>query len=252
MGLALAGLVLVLGAAPASAQSFGGMGGGPGGPGGPRRPPRDEPKRPKEEEKFTLAERPPHRGQLSSTGSFYFEVVYRSWETRIYVYDRFERPLSTRLLQAHAWLKTPDSASPVSVVFEHVPQPGDLTEQDYLAAVVDISQLVRARGQATIQVQRLPSSELPQALFNQPLVLSPLVMSMIPGPLTETDEAAIARQRTCPVSGLELGSHGPPIKVFVGNQVVYLCYRGLIPRFESRPDSYMARLSAIPTPGGIR
>jgi hypothetical protein len=180
------------------------------------------------------------------------EVVYRSWETRIYVYDRFERPVSTRTIHAQVWFQSQESSMPLSVVFEHVPQPGDLTEQDYLAAVVDISQLVRARAQATFQLWDLPSPDLPQSLFNQPLVLSPLTATVIPSPLTEADGPAIAQQRTCPVSGLELGSHGPPVKVFVGRQVAYLCYRGLIPRLESRPDSYMARLNAIPNPGGFR
>ncbi len=41
--------------------------------------------------------------------------------------------------------------------------------------------------------------------------------------LTENDRLQIAVQKTCPVSGGELGSMGEPIKVKVGEQIAYLC-----------------------------
>jgi len=39
-----------------------------------------------------------------------------------------------------------------------------------------------------------------------------------------------AVQAICPVSGLQLGKHGPPVKVNVGEQSIFLCCEGCIQR----------------------
>lgn len=42
------------------------------------------------------------------------------------------------------------------------------------------------------------------------------------------DQIHIAVQKICPVSGQELGSHGKPIKVKIGEEVVFLCCKGCV------------------------
>lgn len=38
-----------------------------------------------------------------------------------------------------------------------------------------------------------------------------------------SEEVRVAVQQICPVSGLELGAHGPPVKVKIGQQEMFLC-----------------------------
>lgn len=46
--------------------------------------------------------------------------------------------------------------------------------------------------------------------------------------LSQRDQLHIAVQEICPVSGQKLGAHGPPIKVQVGQETVFLCCRGCL------------------------
>ncbi len=46
--------------------------------------------------------------------------------------------------------------------------------------------------------------------------------------LAGRDRMRIAVQVICPISGLKLGDHGPPIKVKVGEETVFLCCKGCL------------------------
>lgn len=59
-------------------------------------------------------------------------------------------------------------------------------------------------------------------------------------PTTSADNAAIQRQRVCPVTGQVLGSHGQPTKVLIGGHALYLCYAGCLPEVHRRPETYLA------------
>jgi Cu(I)/Ag(I) efflux system membrane fusion protein len=65
-------------------------------------------------------------------------------------------------------------------------------------------------------------------------------------PATADDETLIAFQRTCPVTGLELGKMGPPVKVQVGDQTVFLCCTSCKQQIADDPDKYMVRLEQAP------
>ena len=45
---------------------------------------------------------------------------------------------------------------------------------------------------------------------------------------TKRDQLRIAVQEICPTSGNRLGEHGPPIKVKVGEETVFLCCQGCL------------------------
>ena len=44
------------------------------------------------------------------------------------------------------------------------------------------------------------------------------------------DQLRAAVQEICPVSGKKLGGHGPPVKVQIGQQMVFLCCKGCLQR----------------------
>ena len=48
--------------------------------------------------------------------------------------------------------------------------------------------------------------------------------------LSQRDQLRASVQGICPVSGLKLGEHGPPVKVQVGEETVFLCCAGCAKR----------------------
>jgi hypothetical protein len=59
--------------------------------------------------------------------------------------------------------------------------------------------------------------------------------------LDQRDQARIARQKVCPVTGARLGSMGDPIKVLVGNHPLYLCCTDCIAKVKESPGRYVAQ-----------
>ena len=61
----------------------------------------------------------------------------------------------------------------------------------------------------------------------------------------QSDQAGIARQRVCPVTGAALGSMGGPIKVLVGGQPLYLCCKGCLGKVQSDPEAYLRKAGHV-------
>jgi Cu(I)/Ag(I) efflux system membrane fusion protein len=57
------------------------------------------------------------------------------------------------------------------------------------------------------------------------------------------DKTLISFQKTCPVTGNDLGSMGPPVRRQVGARVVFLCCPACIEEFDKSKDKYLAQLS---------
>lgn len=51
-------------------------------------------------------------------------------------------------------------------------------------------------------------------------------------------------QKTCPVSGHDLGSMGPAIPVTVKGQTIYVCCRGCVAKVQRDPDGYLRKVEA--------
>ncbi len=49
-------------------------------------------------------------------------------------------------------------------------------------------------------------------------------------------------QKTCPVTGEELGSMGTPIPVTVNGQTLYVCCQGCAGKVRKNPDAYLAKV----------
>ncbi|MBI2480166.1 MAG: hypothetical protein HYV60_16505 [Planctomycetia bacterium] len=44
--------------------------------------------------------------------------------------------------------------------------------------------------------------------------------------------------------GTKLGSHETPIKMLVGDQLLYLCCKGCIRKVEADPQTYLSKISS--------
>jgi Cu(I)/Ag(I) efflux system membrane fusion protein len=60
----------------------------------------------------------------------------------------------------------------------------------------------------------------------------------------QTNEA----QKTCPVTGAELGTMGPPVSVEVNGRKVWLCCDACPPKIKANPAKYMAKVMAYQSP----
>jgi Cu(I)/Ag(I) efflux system membrane fusion protein len=61
-----------------------------------------------------------------------------------------------------------------------------------------------------------------------------------------SDEGIIARQKSCPVTGLNLGSMGPPVKVALDKQTIFVCCKSCEPQLRAKADAYLQRLAPAP------
>jgi membrane fusion protein, copper/silver efflux system len=66
------------------------------------------------------------------------------------------------------------------------------------------------------------------------------------GPKGTDDKSLIEFQKTCPVTGLKLGSMGAPVKRVVAKKTVFLCCPNCVEKFDASKDDYLARLAAPP------
>lgn len=51
-------------------------------------------------------------------------------------------------------------------------------------------------------------------------------------------------QKTCPVTGEELGAHGAAIPVNIHGQTIYVCCRGCVAKVKASPEKYLAIVNA--------
>ena len=123
------------------------------------------------------------------------------------------------------------------------PQSGS-SEQDYLAASADLSNVKDGEMTATFKLESLPSQRS-TAMFGQPITLSKVKPRVTLAVLGEGDRDGIARQQVCPVTGAKLGSMGDPIKVLIGDQPLYLCCQGCVAKVKNAPETYIPKVSQL-------
>jgi hypothetical protein len=66
-----------------------------------------------------------------------------------------------------------------------------------------------------------------------------LVAAISTSKATKADQRAIDAQKTCPVSGEDLGSMGTPIKVTRGDRTIFLCCPACLKKVEAEPDRFL-------------
>jgi hypothetical protein len=96
---------------------------------------------------------------------------------------------------------------------------------------------------ATIKLENVPLPPDSTATFTQAVVLSKAGLQVVLAELDPSDQARIARQRVCPVTGAELDSMGGPVKVLVGGTPLYLCCKGCLGKVQIAPEKYLQKAS---------
>ena len=86
--------------------------------------------------------------------------------------------------------------------------------------------------------ERYEIASRPTSAHAQAVVVSKPNLKVALAALDKSDQAGIARQRVCPVTGAKLGSMGNPIKVLVGDHPVFLCCAGCVAKVKASPDKY--------------
>lgn len=185
---------------------------------------------------------PPHGGQLTTAKPLAFEVVYLPQEIRVYIFDVIPNPESAKDVTGEVSLQRPHDQQVKRIALRYVAQPAD--QQDYLSAPVDLSGAKDGDLTATIKLANLPLPHHPGFTFAQSVAVSKAEPKVALAAIDLSDQAGIARQRVCPVTGAALGSMGGPVKVLVGGQPLYLCCKGCMAKVKSDPELYLTKVSS--------
>ena len=63
--------------------------------------------------------------------------------------------------------------------------------------------------------------------------------------LSADDRALVEAQRACPITGEELGSMGPPIKIMVKDRPVFLCCKNCEKKALANPDATLSSVDEL-------
>ena len=166
-------------------------------------------------------------------------MVYLPQQTRVYVYDAANRPISAKGATGQIAMTVRGYEKVYRYPLVYVAtQPGSRI-QDYLAVAVNVSRIKNGDMTIAFDLANLPARDLPQARFTQVFALSKLPVTV--AVLTAADQAAVAKQQTCPVMGGKLGGMGTPVKVLLGDQPVYLCCKGCLGKIQKNPVAYLPK-----------
>lgn len=178
----------------------------------------------------------PHGGTLVDAGGQHFEVRFTASGLTLYPLTAEHGPLDASHLAGKATFVHP--SRPGKPWFERSLQPVPSAggqDPTALGLKADFSK-VPARGvTVTFQVQGL---EKP-VQFTTPFALA-AGGAVTVADAAAADQAAIAAQRVCKVSGEALGSMGTPLKVSRGSQTTFLCCKGCLKAVQANPDKFLA------------
>jgi hypothetical protein len=185
---------------------------------------------------------PPHGGQVAATKWHYFEVVYTPHETRLYFYSPSQRALYAPSVSGEVIMQV--NGNPEQFRYPLRPVIDDALigkDMGYAVAVVDVTRVRDGDMQVTFNL-KLTSREEPRVSFTQLFALTqaPVPVSVVR--LTEADRPRVERQRMCPVmEDTELGAHGAPIKLLVGDRTLFVCCEGCVEEVQKSPGQYLQK-----------
>jgi YHS domain-containing protein len=186
----------------------------------------------------------PHGGRISSTQMYQFEVAFYPKETRIFLHSPSQGPLSAKGVSGQATMQVRGNPQASHFPLKYVPaQPGS-NDQDYLAVGADVSQVRDGDMQASFELANLPYQQEPRVQFAQSFALSHAPLQVVVAEFTDADREAVARQKVCPVSH-EAFDHDTPVKLMIGDRVLYLCCKDCIEEVQKNPQAYYAQAQAV-------
>ncbi len=179
----------------------------------------------------------PHGGQVTTIGEIRAEVVYAQQETRVYLFDAAQRPISARGLQGRITMQVRDNPQPFLYSLTYV----QAQREDFLGAPIDVSRIRDGDMRVTIELQGLPGQAATTARFVQAFALSHPLTTVTVGELTAADQVGIQRQGVCPVMQTPLGEHGAPVKLLIDGHPLYVCCKGCISQVQADPQKFLPR-----------
>ena len=189
------------------------------------------------------------QASILSTERNYYEIVYMPLQTRIYLYDSKFRPLSARDIHAQMTLQLSVETAARQIPFQFVPLPAGATEQDYVAAAFDIRPLQDKDASITFQFSVLSDRSSPAATFTPHYARFSIRPYIAQASLVDADQDAIARQKTCPVNGVPLGSRGPVVKIYVAEFPLYVSGEDCIAAVKETPQKFVPQAPPMPNLG---
>jgi YHS domain-containing protein len=162
----------------------------------------------------------PHGGSLKQVGNLQIETVVSHGGLKMYAYDRSGQPVSVD--QARGAVSVRVSGNAKRYRYDLLPD-----GKGALLAPVNLSKLAGQQIDAEVHLVGIGSGK---QSFNE--------VATVPASEQQLAAAAIARQKTCPVSGKPLGSMGDPVAVEVNGQKLYVCCSGCVKAVQSNPTKY--------------
>jgi YHS domain-containing protein len=185
-----------------------------------------------------------HGGTALSKEPYVFEVLFHPEEIRIYAYEPWPQPYSTKNFVGEVSLQYPKEEKAVRHTLKYVAASDG--EQDYLSVAVDLRRPKEGKPTATVKLED-PSAAKPwKAEFTPNVVVTEPKPSVKIVELNERDKDGIVRQKVCPVSGDVLGNMGNPIKVLIDGKPLYLCCEGCVAKVKSNPETYLKKIGESP------
>ncbi|MBX6312049.1 MAG: hypothetical protein IRY99_03885 [Isosphaeraceae bacterium] len=180
-----------------------------------------------------------HGGTVAKTKHYQFEVVFAKDGLKVYPYGQENKPLDGSRLAGTSTFYHPNTPKP----WFSRPLRAASTSPGLAPASLDLSMdlsKVPARGaKVAFEITGLPDPAEPTATFTVPFALSQAGEITV-AKATQADEKAIASLKVCPVSGEDLGSMGPPLKVSRGDRSTFICCKGCLKKVQADPDKYLS------------
>lgn len=194
----------------------------------------------------------PPRGQIKVTARHLFEVRYAPWGIQVFVSDPAGNPLSPLGILGDVVLEVRGDPRQWRFPLQYIAAEASPVGREHLLVLTDLSRVRDGDMLVLIDMARLPQPDETSVRFVQTFVVtqanpavSAVPLTVTVGELSESDRAAVARQRTCPVTNDDF-KHGPPIKLFVGDQVLYVCCEPCIDEVRQAPEKFLRLVGKAP------
>ena len=139
----------------------------------------------------------PHGGRMTTMSPLMFEVVYQPKEIRVYFYGQGKKPQSARDAKGEITMRHRDNSRVSHVALQYATPQSGSSEQDYLAASADLSNVKDGEMTATFKLESLPSQRS-TAMFGQPITLSKVKPRVTLACLAKAIETVLHGSRSAP------------------------------------------------------
>lgn len=182
------------------------------------------------------------RGMLKRGWRHQLEVVCSVDGIRIFLYDSAGAPLSPEGASGDVVFEARNDPRQWRFPIEYVSQAGS-GPRAHLAVRADLSRVRDGELEMLFELTGLPHPEEPRLRFAKTFALAVNASEVTVVPMTDADQAAVARQRLCPVTNDEF-THGPPIKLSYGDRAIYVCCDSCIAEVRAAPQRFFATTTA--------